>query len=436
MQRFVRCLSVALASLCLVASTAAQLVQTSTGEKLALAVPHLYGQSGLTLPNPFHNAHFTTSFQTAFNPVNTALSTQLTLLPIASPASGYIFTVDRSLGTVTTTNESFGPIFTERAETVGRHKLFLGFTFQHFAFDNIDGLDVHNLPSVLTHAHCCGGANFESDYITSANNVDLAINQFTWFATYGITSRFDVSVAVPVLNSSMTVTANANIVRIAPPSPVFGQFHYFDSSNPNGSTAKTFISSGETTGIGDVSFRGKANVWKGERGRLSIGLDVRVPSGDEMNFLGSGGLGVRPFMAASYRGRVSPHVNIGYQWNGDSVLAGNPVTGTKGDLPDSFLYSGGVDIGLLKRMTVAFDYLGQHVIDAQRVQRGTYTDANGKTVPQIAFYNGSFDTSDGSVGIKVSPVNKLLLTGNVIFRMNSAGLRADVIPMVGISYTF
>lgn len=420
----------------------AQLTQTTTDVKLSFAVPRLYGASGLTLPNNFHNAHFTSSFQSNFNPVNTALSTQLSLLPIVSPASGFVFSFDRSLGTVTRTSESFGPILSERAETVGRHKLFVGFTYQHYGFDTIDGLDIHKLPSVLNHSDCCGGAGtpgvptFERDYITTDNDIDLTINQFTWFGTFGLGDRVDLSVALPLVNSNMKVTSAATIVRIAPPDPVFGQAHYFDVANPNGSTQKTFISGGDATGIGDVTFRLKANAWKGERGGLALGFDVRVPSGDEMNFLGSGAAGFRPFMAMSYRGRVSPHFNLGYQWNGESVLGGDPVAGTKGDLPDSFFYSGGVDVGVAKRLTLVFDYLGQHVIDAQRVRKGTFTDSTGKSVPQIGFYKDAYESADGSVGFKLSPANKLLITANVLFRMNDSGLRSNVVPLVGISYTF
>jgi hypothetical protein len=50
----------------------------------------------------------------------------------------------------------------------------------------------------------------------------------------------------------------------------------------------------------------------------------------------------RPFAIFSYaHNRVSPHLNVGYQFNGESLLAGNVQTGEKADLPDQFLYSAG-----------------------------------------------------------------------------------------------
>src|SRR3712207_8095965 len=45
----------------------------------------------------------------------------------------------------------------------------------------------------------------------------------------------------------------------------------------------------------------------------------------------------------------APHLNVAYQWNGDSVLAGNVMTGVKGDMPDQVLYAAGLDVGLTER---------------------------------------------------------------------------------------
>ena len=73
----------------------------------------------------------------------------------------------------------------------------------------------------------------------------------------------------------------------------------------------------------------------GEAGALALGFDVRFPTGNEQDFLGLGAYALRPFLAASFsHGRASSHVNFAYVWNGKSVLAGDPATGTKEDMPD------------------------------------------------------------------------------------------------------
>ena len=186
-------------------------------------------------------------------------------------------------------------------------------------------------------------------------------------------------------------------------------------------------------------FRVKGTVVKLERARVALGLDVRTPTGDEQNFLGAGAVGVKPFIAASYRARVSPHANLGFEWNGDSLLAGNVATGSSGKLPNQFFYSGGVDVGITKRLTVAADLLGQRLSSTERIRQTAFVDSQGVTHPeisQIQLFKDSANIDDFSIGAKVNPIGNLLITANVLFKLNDPGLRAKVVPLVGISYTF
>ena len=72
-------------------------------EKLALIIPEIFGSGGLkvdsaaVLPNgQTHSAHFNGAFQTQFTQFNVALASQLTSLPVPSPASGFSYTFDAS----------------------------------------------------------------------------------------------------------------------------------------------------------------------------------------------------------------------------------------------------------------------------------------------------------------------------------------------------
>jgi hypothetical protein len=283
--------------------------QTSVDSTLGCVVHNLYGVGGLTLPNPNHSAHFTNSSQANFTPLNTAIGTQLTLLPLASPASGYTFTLDPATSVYTRSSQTFGPILAERAETIGRGKIFFGFTYQRYSFDKIDGFDIHNFPTVFSHGAFGGPGpdfEFEKDVITTTNNLDLTINQSTIFATVGVTNRLDVSVAGPIVAASLTATSNATIFRVAAADttgvgadPTTGQFHYFDAANPNGSTKKTFVNSSTANGIGDIILRAKGTLWKNEKSGIALGGDLRLPTGDERNVLGWAGWGFKPFVAAT-----------------------------------------------------------------------------------------------------------------------------------------
>ena len=112
---------------------------------LLCAIPNLYGPYGLVLPNPGVATSFASSFQTNF----AATATQLTLLPLASPASGFVYEYDAQTGLYSRTSQSLGPVVTERGETIGRHKLSFGATYQRFRFSKLDGVDLHNIPALL-----------------------------------------------------------------------------------------------------------------------------------------------------------------------------------------------------------------------------------------------------------------------------------------------
>ena len=115
--------------------------------------------------------------------------------------------------------------------------------------------------------------------------------------------------------------------------------------------------------------RAKGNVRTGGASAVAFGVDVRLPTGDEMNLLGSGAAGIQPFViwSASFP-HFSPHVNASYKRNGSSVLAGNPATGRSAHFPDQAGYGVGVEVGVNSRVTVAFDVFGRYTIDGERLR--------------------------------------------------------------------
>jgi hypothetical protein len=441
-----------------------------------------------------HNAHFGSDFLSTFAPINEAVGVQVSQLPIASPSSGITFIYDPSLKTFApSTDESLGPILGDRATTIGRHKLFLGFSYQHFNFSTIDGKSLGNIPTILQHqpftpippnipacpvqtgltgTQYAGDPCFVRDFIQTSNNIDLTTNQYTIYLTYGITSRLDFSAAIPILNVRMTVTSQATIVpNTVAPAAINAPGNVWHSFNPiNPALAAqcaaqvpclnaTFSDSNSAVGIGDVVLRGKYTVYKGERLAVAAGVDVRLPSGDAKNFLGSGTTGVEPFAVISYHARVTPHASVGYEVNGDSILAGtnivpgatNPVA--KGALPNRLLYIAGADVRVTSRLTGAFDLYGQRLFSSPVLISQTYTDHGncsgptnaagvacavytpGTTHSDIAQKIADENIIDASLGLKFRVWGHLVLTGNVLLNLDNGGLRSTAVPLVGISYT-
>jgi hypothetical protein len=410
-------------------------------QNLSQIIPNLFGAGGLTvrsetkLPDGSdHSAHFNSSFQQSFTPFNTALASQLAAVPLPSPASGFTYTLDSSLGVFKRSTQSFGPILSDRADTVGRHKLSMGFSFQRFNFDSIDGVSLNAVPVVFTHDNPAAGTG-RDDLVTTANSIQVKLSQFTAFLNYGLLDRLDVSVAIPFVSVDLTATSVASIQRIGTTNPAT---HFFGSGLGDYGTQASFTSSGSKSGLGDVIFRLKGTVYKDGGTGLALGGEVRLPTGDEENLLGSGATGLEGFVVFSSAHKTfSPHVKLAYQWNGDSILAGDVNSGTKGNLPDQVFYEIGADVGLTSKLTLAVDFLGRRVVDGERMVGDTFNALDGRsTFANVRFETASFNVANGAVGFKFNPGGNLLIDVNVLFKLNDSGLRDKVTPLVGFEYSF
>ena len=414
---------------------------TAPVKSLATLFTDLFGPNGLivdseaTLPGEQpHSAHFNSDFQSNFSQFGTALVGQLVTVPLPSPASGFTYQFDPSVGVFHRTTQSFGPILAERAETVGARRVSFGFASQRFRFDTVEGLDLRKIPAVFTHdsAQLLGG---RQDVVTTLNSIDATVSQFTMFITVGVTDRFDVSVAAPIVATSLTVVSDATIQRLGTTNPLT---HFFRQSNGDVGNRRVFTAVGSASGLGDLTVRLKSTIRQRNSTGVAVGLDIRLPTGDEMNLLGTGAAGLQPFaiVSATYQ-KISPHANIGYQWNGPSILAGNPATGTSADFPDQATYAVGADVSANSRLTLAFDVLGRHLINAERLGQDEFHALDGKSVyPNIVFSRQSFNEISGAVGVKINVLDRLLVDANLLFALDDHGVRDRVTPLVGFEYSF
>jgi hypothetical protein len=410
-------------------------------QHLATLFTGLFGPRGLildseaTLPGEqLHSAHFNSDFQSNFSQFGTALVGQIVTVPLPSPASGFTYQLDPSTGVFQRTTQSFGPILAERAETIGASRTSFGFAFQRFTFDTIEDLDLDRVPAVFTHdsAQLLGG---RQDVVTTVNSIRANVSQYTTFFTLGVTDRFDVSVALPIVATDLRVVSEATVQRLGTTNPLT---HFFRLDNGDIGDRRLFTANGSASGIGDLTVRLKSTLKKTPSSGLAVGLDVRVPTGDEMELLGTGAAGLQPFAiwSATYQ-KISPHVNAGYLWNGSSVLAGNPATGASADFPDQVTYVAGADVGVTTRLTFAFDVLGRYVIDAKRLTQQDFHALDGRSVfPNIAFENSSFNELNGAFGVKANLFGRLLMNVNLLFSLDAHGLRDKVTPLIGFDYTF
>jgi hypothetical protein len=401
----------------------------------------LYGPSGLVVnsnvPLPSgatHSSHFNSGFESEFSQFGTALTSQIVSLPLPPPASGFTYEFDPGLGVFQRTSTNFGPILSERFETIGARRVSIGFAYQRLSFDSIEGVDLRNVPAVFTHddAALLGG---REDVVTTVNSIEAEVSRSAAFISYGVTNRLDVSIAVPYVTADLVVTSDATVQRIGTTNP---ETHFLRSIEDDIGARRRFTAFGHASGLGDVTVRLKQTVKKGTEQGVAVGIDLRLPTGDERNLMGTGAPGVNPFVVWSGNyGALAPHVNAGYQWNGDSLLGGEPGSGESEDLPDLAQYSVGAVIEVHPRMTAAVDVIGRYIIDSPRLRLEDFHALDNRTVfPNITFTSGSFHEISAAAGLKINVLGRMLLDLNLLVRLNSDGLRDKISPLIGLEYAF
>ncbi len=265
--------------------------------------------------------------------------------------------------------------------------------------------------------------------------METTLTRSTLFLSYGVTNRFDISVAVPWVTAKMVVTSDATIRRIGTTVP---EIHFFRATDDSPGDRRIFTAFGDAAGIGDINVRGKFTLRRTERQGFALGIDARMPTGNEHDLLGTGTAAVQPYAVwSAVVGPFSPHVNAGYQWNGSSILGSAPQEARARDLPDVVRYSAGGAVELHPRVTLAVDLVGRWIIDSPRLSRQTFRALDGRSeFSDIAFRKGNLHELSAATGVKLNIVDRLLLNANLLFRLNAAGLKDKVSPLVGLEYAF
>jgi hypothetical protein len=443
-----------------------------------------------TLPNCTASGYFKNASYFSTEPgifglaasLNGSIAVALSVIPLASPASGVITKVDPATGAELPSSISLGPIFTERAETIGRHKFYIGVSNQDFHFATLNGKSL----SPATMLQPAGGPTNvyyngkQLNTLPATINVamDVRLSQNVTFLTYGVTNRIDVSVGLPVVHAGVSsVTSNGVSYAANGSSASIGACWCVGTFTPGvgpGSNAAGLTvpqigyAKVTKTGFGDMLLRFKGNVFEGKKVGLALGADLRLPTGDDTNFLGTGAVAGKPFAALSLYTKdwngiiLSPHVNVGWQFAGQSILGGTitgtpvtigpvsglsapPFTSSKGDLPDVFSWAVGTEAALGRRNTVVVDFLGNQIGWIHGIQNMKTGTVQGYPPPTMTLQTisglvsagrGTLGQYSGAFGYKTRIIGNLVATFNLLVRFDNNGLTARATPLYGLSYTF
>lgn len=355
--------------------------------------------------------------------------------PLSSTVASQTFSFVN--GVPTPSSSSFGPVFAERGQTLGRGRINAGMNVSRVRFSRLRGVPLNDVELNFTHQNvnfpncdsifkgsCSlyGIPIFEHDVINLKLDLSMQADVYAIYSTFGLTDWLDVGIAVPIVDMSFQGSSLASII----PAEGVPVAHFFGGTPTNPVLTADRQSFGRTTGIGDVAARIKARIFQGNG--LAVGLlgEVRAPTGREEDFLGTGKLSAQGmFIASGTFSGFSPHMNAGYSYRG-GALAQNTV-----DLIAGF------DQRVAPWATFAVDLLGNVTVGQEKVTFPapvTIPAPYPQTVQLTNIPNRRDDIMNGSIGFKFRSPAGFTFVANVIVPLNEGGLRANAIPTIGFEY--
>lgn len=346
--------------------------------------------------------------------------------PVASASSSVTYAFDPELRTFARQPSVAGPIFGERADTIGRRRLTVALSYSYVDLDAIDGEDLDHLTNrptlageVISFPVRDGVCTLRDGRLTSflpvQVDLDLGVTAsiLTPSFTYGVTPHLDVNVSVPLLRTALDLSA-----RTAVPDPRLPQFAVPSPAAPGGCPAsRGRISESESAvGVGDVLVRAKYALNRGWPFDVAAALGLSVPTGNEENLAGTGDTQVQPMFVASriVFDRFEPLVNVGLDIDASDL--GRTVV----------RWAVGTTAEIRRPLTAAVAVLGRNEL-------GRQTNAIARP---FFFQIERNDVYDGSMGVRYRLGESGLISANVLVPLNDDGLRAAVIPTVAVEYGF
>jgi hypothetical protein len=369
--------------------------------------------------------------------VTGALASRVASVPIGATTSGETFRFEG--GVPISTSTSAGPIFAERAQTLGRGRVLAGINQTNLSFTSLRGVPLSGLRLVFTHenvdfegcdeqqnADCAlmGVPVLENDIMQFNLSLDINVSVTSFYVTYGLSDKVDVGVVLPLMRNALTGHSQAEIFPFGGTTAT----HFFGGTRENPELTAERTTSGSAFGIGDVAIRVKVNARQAPNAGAGLLLDARLPTGDEKDLLGAGSFSGRILgILSSTFGNFSPHLNAGYLYT-----AGE-------NRNDLVLATLGFDHLLARGVTMAAEVAGEFQVGESQLvlpRPVVYESPFRRTVNPTSIPDIRDDVINGSLGFKFTMPNRLTIVTNALFPLNEGGLRARLTYTLGLEYSY
>ena len=401
----------------------------------------LGGTAGSDSATALHADHFIPAARaengTLISFIGNAISGNVANVPVSATSGGSTFRFQG--GVPVRTSISPGPVFGERALTLGRGRVFVGANVNRQHFETLRGVSLNGIEMTFTHQNVTGPAcdsivgasctpygvpTHENDVIALRLALDIDMTVTSFFLSFGLLDQVDVGVVLPIVSTSLRGTSDAQIIPFGGTTAQ----HFFGgtAANPQLTTSRSV--EGSATGIGDIAARIKIHLTQSERSSFAVLGDVRFPTGSENDMLGSGHLAARGLGILSAQfGNFSPHANIGFLFR-------------SGDLENSaVLATVGFDHMMAPWATLAADLVSAFQVGDSKLRLPgtvTYDKPFLRTVQPTNIPTERDDQISGSFGFKFVTGSGVTLVANTQWPLNRGGLRPNVLWTAGFEYNF
>lgn len=329
-----------------------------------------------------------------------ALQLEVATLPLSSSSGAFTYRFNPALGTSERASTNFGAFFVERAVTAGRGRASFGLSVRHNRFEKLDGFELRDGTLVTT-------ANQFVDEPRPFDEESLRLRLDTTVATgflgVGVTDWLDVSVAVPVVSLRL-------------------EGERYDDFR--GRETLQASASAEVTGLADIAVRTKVRLAGRYGSGLSLGGEVRLPTGNRDDLLGTGRTTYRGLLIGSLEGQAAAlTVNAGYSGGG---------------VADQLDYGVNLAFAPAARLTISAEAFGRRIEGGGRLASVSLPHPTivGVETTRLAQAEGRLTTGAAVLGVKWNFAGAWLLGANVLAPVGSRGLQADYSPSVALEYAF
>ena len=341
-----------------------------------------------------------TAAEAARAAIGNALLIDLTSVPLATASSGFLYRFNPGLGTVERATDSFGGFFVERALTPGPGHASFGVSTTTSAFDQFDGRNLHD-GALVTIANQFRDESAPFD--TESLILHIRTSTMTMFGSVGIGNRIEIGAALPLVRLTLD-GQRVNVYR--------------------GATLVQATANATASGMADLAIRGKINLVASPSGGAAIAGEVRLPTGDASNLLGTG--------TTSFR-----IMGIGSLEHGPVALHGN-ASMLRGGVSSEYDFGGALSLAVDPRVTLSGETLVRRVTELHAL------DLIAAPHPTLVGVN-TFRLAPGVdpetlavvvTGVKWNVARTVVIGGHLNWSLTHRGLTAPLTPTLAFEYAF